>query len=194
MYGGLRVPLKLSSPAKAGDPVRRGFSVLSLTSLEYWVARSRLRQGYDEAEFSARRSFSEGGKPGDDTGYVFTIHPPPIQGVIVITTPSTGSNCFLFRADRIEVAHGPVLRKIAREYRNSGYLSRTPVNMTTNIPIFDGHNDVLLRLYRSKSSDVVSDFLLGEDVGHIDLKKARAGAFVGGLFAMYSPSPGNFRR
>jgi membrane dipeptidase len=64
--------------------------------------------------------------------------------------------------------------------------------MTTNISVFDGHNDVLLRLYKSASSDVVSDFLGGEDAGHIDLKKARAGSFVGGLFAMYSPSPGNF--
>jgi membrane dipeptidase len=64
--------------------------------------------------------------------------------------------------------------------------------MTTNIPIFDGHNDVLLRLYKSTSTDAVSDFLDGEDAGHIDLQKARAGAFVGGLFAMYSPSPGNF--
>lgn len=64
--------------------------------------------------------------------------------------------------------------------------------MTTNISVFDGHNDVLLRLYKSASSDVVSDFLRGEDAGHIDLKKARAGSFVGGLFAMYSPSPGNF--
>ena len=64
--------------------------------------------------------------------------------------------------------------------------------MTTNISVFDGHNDVLLRLYKSASTDVVSDFLGGEDAGHIDLKKARAGSFVGGLFAMYSPSPGNF--
>ena len=47
--------------------------------------------------------------------------------------------------------------------------------MTTSIPIFDGHNDVLLRLYKSTSSDVVSDFLGGEERGHIDLKKARAG-------------------
>jgi membrane dipeptidase len=61
--------------------------------------------------------------------------------------------------------------------------------MSTNIPIFDGHNDVLLRLYKSTSSDVVSDFLVGEDPGHVDLKKARAGSFVGGFFAMYSPSP-----
>lgn len=69
--------------------------------------------------------------------------------------------------------------------------------MTTSIPIFDGHNDVLLRLYKSKSSDVVSDFLRGEERGHIDLKKARAGSFVGGLFAMYSPptsDTGSFMR
>jgi membrane dipeptidase len=64
--------------------------------------------------------------------------------------------------------------------------------MTSQISVFDGHNDVLLRLYKSTSGDVVSDFLGGEDAGHIDLKKAKAGAFVGGLFAMYSPSPGNF--
>jgi membrane dipeptidase len=64
--------------------------------------------------------------------------------------------------------------------------------MTSQIPVFDGHNDVLLRLYKSASRDVVTDFLDGEVAGHIDLKKARAGCFVGGLFAMYSPSPGNF--
>jgi membrane dipeptidase len=64
--------------------------------------------------------------------------------------------------------------------------------MTSSIPIFDGHNDVLLRLYKSASSDVVSDFLNGEDAGHIDLKKMKAGAMVGGFFAIFCPSPGNF--
>jgi len=39
----------LSSSAHAGDPVRRGLSIQSLRPLEYWVARSRLRQGFDEA-------------------------------------------------------------------------------------------------------------------------------------------------
>src|SRR4051794_8357372 len=68
----------------------------------------------------------------------------------------------------------------------------TGKRMSSQISVFDGHNDVLLRLYRSTSGDAVSDFLDGEDAGHIDLKKARAGSFVGGLFAMYSPSPGNF--
>jgi hypothetical protein len=37
--------------------------------LEYWIVRSRLRQGFDQARGpQARRSFSEGGKPDDDTG------------------------------------------------------------------------------------------------------------------------------
>ena len=31
-------------PRKAGNPVRRGLSTRALLSLEYWVARSRLRQ------------------------------------------------------------------------------------------------------------------------------------------------------
>jgi membrane dipeptidase len=62
--------------------------------------------------------------------------------------------------------------------------------MAKPIPTFDGHNDVLLRLYRSASSDPVLDFLDGEEVGHVDLKKAKAGSFVGGLFALYSPSTG----
>ena len=52
--------------AKAGDPVRREPSVLSLTSLEYWNARYRLRQGSPGHELIGRRSFSEGGKPDDD--------------------------------------------------------------------------------------------------------------------------------
>ena len=59
--------------------------------------------------------------------------------------------------------------------------------MTKSIPVFDGHNDVLLRLYKSLSADVVSDFLNGEDAGHLDLKKARSGSFVGGFFALFSP-------
>jgi membrane dipeptidase len=63
-------------------------------------------------------------------------------------------------------------------------------SMAKAIPVFDGHNDVLLRLYKSASGDPVSDFLEGEEAGHVDLKKARAGSFVGGLFALYSPSAG----
>lgn len=61
--------------------------------------------------------------------------------------------------------------------------------MTPPIPVFDGHNDVLLRLTKSPSTDPVVDFLNGEEAGHIDFKKAKTGGFAGGLFALYSPSP-----
>jgi membrane dipeptidase len=57
------------------------------------------------------------------------------------------------------------------------------------IPIFDGHNDVLLRLHRRAGADAITAFLQGEDKGHLDLPKARKGGFAGGLFAIFVPSP-----
>ena len=57
------------------------------------------------------------------------------------------------------------------------------------IPIFDGHNDVLLRLHLRAGADAVAAFLKGEDKGHLDLPKARKGGFAGGLFAIFVPSP-----
>jgi membrane dipeptidase len=57
------------------------------------------------------------------------------------------------------------------------------------IPIFDGHNDVLLRLNRHPGVDPVTAFLQGEDKGHLDLPRARKGGFAGGLFAIFVPSP-----
>ncbi len=57
------------------------------------------------------------------------------------------------------------------------------------IPIFDGHNDVLLRLHLRAGAEAVETFLQGEDKGHLDLPKARKGGFSGGLFAIFVPSP-----
>jgi membrane dipeptidase len=57
------------------------------------------------------------------------------------------------------------------------------------IPIFDGHNDALLRLHLRGGADAVTAFLKGEDKGHLDLPKARKGGFAGGLFAIFVPSP-----
>jgi membrane dipeptidase len=56
------------------------------------------------------------------------------------------------------------------------------------IPIFDGHNDVLLRLYRRGGTDAHRTFLEGGAEGHLDLPKAREGGFAGGLFAIFVPS------
>lgn len=56
------------------------------------------------------------------------------------------------------------------------------------IPIFDGHNDVLLRLMKKSELDGgVGSFLAGDGAGHLDLPRARAGGFVGGLFAVFVP-------
>jgi membrane dipeptidase len=58
-----------------------------------------------------------------------------------------------------------------------------------SVPIFDGHNDVLLRLYRRGGADAPRAFLDGEDKGQLDLPMARQGGFAGGLFAIFVPSP-----
>lgn len=60
-----------------------------------------------------------------------------------------------------------------------------------SIPVFDGHNDVLKRLYKNRDADPIVSFLDGGLDGHIDLPKARAGNLVGGLFAIFCPSPKN---
>jgi membrane dipeptidase len=59
--------------------------------------------------------------------------------------------------------------------------------MSQPIPYFDGHNDVLLRLYMNRTDDPITRFLEGGGAGHIDLPRAREGHFVGGLFAVFSP-------
>jgi membrane dipeptidase len=63
--------------------------------------------------------------------------------------------------------------------------------MTTNdlIPVFDGHNDVLLRLLHGKK-EPERDFLEGDGAGHLDLPRMRKGGFAGGFFAIYVPSSG----
>ncbi len=54
--------------------------------------------------------------------------------------------------------------------------------------IFDGHNDVLLKLYRAGGASAVQGFVEG-NAGAIDVPAAQAGGFAGGLFAVFVPSP-----
>src|SRR5262245_4445539 len=56
------------------------------------------------------------------------------------------------------------------------------------VPIFDGHNDVLLRLWRRGAPNAVKSFLEGETTGHRVFPKALQGGFAGGLFAIVVPS------
>jgi len=51
------------------------------------------------------------------------------------------------------------------------------------LPVFDGHNDVVLRV------DEGRDFFADGDEGHIDLPRARRGGFAGGLFAVFISGP-----
>jgi membrane dipeptidase len=53
---------------------------------------------------------------------------------------------------------------------------------------FDGHNDLLLKLWRRDDGSGRS-FLAGDGDGHLDLARCRAGGFAGGLFASFVPSP-----
>jgi membrane dipeptidase len=50
------------------------------------------------------------------------------------------------------------------------------------LPVFDGHNDVVLRVDQGR------DFFEESDEGHLDLPRARRGGFAGGLFAVFVPS------
>jgi membrane dipeptidase len=55
------------------------------------------------------------------------------------------------------------------------------------VPIFDGHNDVLLRLYRKPNA--ARAFVDGDGEGQLDLPRAKQGGLAGGLFAIFVPSP-----
>ncbi len=63
--------------------------------------------------------------------------------------------------------------------------SITGRNMT-DFPIFDGHNDLILRLLQD---DVTADAVAsGLPDGHIDKPRARKGGFGGGMFAIFVPN------
>lgn len=51
------------------------------------------------------------------------------------------------------------------------------------IPIFDGHNDALTRTDHARLAS-------GRDGGHLDLPRMREGGMRGGIFALFTPSPG----
>lgn len=63
-----------------------------------------------------------------------------------------------------------------------------------SVPVFDGHNDLLMRLWLSHPQDAVAAFLHGPAAGQLDLPRMRRGNFAGGLFAAYVPSAGSKAR
>lgn len=61
--------------------------------------------------------------------------------------------------------------------------------MTSPFPVFDGHNDLLLRLFHApeRREEI---WLTGEGKGHLDLPRMKSAGFAGGMFAIYVPSQG----
>jgi len=57
------------------------------------------------------------------------------------------------------------------------------------LPVFDGHNDLLLRLLHKQKPAAERDFLDGDGERHMDMPRAIKGGFVGGLFAMNAQKP-----
>ncbi|NBN63037.1 peptidase [Microvirga tunisiensis] len=56
------------------------------------------------------------------------------------------------------------------------------------VPVFDGHNDTLLKLEMRAQDGRARSFFDEAREDHIDLPRARRGGFAGGLFAMFVPS------
>ncbi|MEM1382297.1 MAG: dipeptidase [Pseudomonadota bacterium] len=56
------------------------------------------------------------------------------------------------------------------------------------VPVFDGHNDTLLKLELAARAGRHRDFTKSGDSMHIDLPRARESHFAGGFFAMFTPS------
>ncbi|MGV8927742.1 MAG: dipeptidase [Ewingella sp.] len=57
------------------------------------------------------------------------------------------------------------------------------------MPVFDGHNDVLLQLWTEHRQAAAQTFIKGPASGQMDLPRCREAGFAGGLFAAWVPSP-----
>lgn len=60
--------------------------------------------------------------------------------------------------------------------------------MSPLVPVFDGHNDLVLKL-AATGPDRDKLWLEGVGAGHLDLPRMQAHGFAGGFFAVYIPSP-----
>jgi membrane dipeptidase len=62
------------------------------------------------------------------------------------------------------------------------------------LPIFDGHNDVLLDVFGLGLQPRSRSFFARGEKGHLDLPRAREGGFAGGFFAVWIPPDPASRR
>src|SRR4051794_10821941 len=65
----------------------------------------------------------------------------------------------------------------------------TPAS-TSTMPVFDGHNDVLLHLYNNGAAGKQGHLFLERaeaEICHMDMERCREGSFGGGFFAIFIP-------
>jgi membrane dipeptidase len=91
------------------------------------------------------------------------------------------------------------LKKLAYQFTTSNGLSTYSKNtesinvqsnnrgLVSSLPIFDGHNDILLNLHLPERGSNRS-FFVESDKGHLDLPRMRKGSFGGGFFAVFVPN------
>ena len=60
--------------------------------------------------------------------------------------------------------------------------------MTDPVPVFDGHNDIVLKIAAAGAGREAL-WLRGESAGHLDLPRMQSSGFAGGFFAVWVPSP-----
>lgn len=60
--------------------------------------------------------------------------------------------------------------------------------MTNCVPVFDGHNDIVLKIAAAGPAREAL-WLQGEGAGHLDLPRMLSSGFAGGFFAVWIPSP-----
>lgn len=60
------------------------------------------------------------------------------------------------------------------------------MHASDTLPVIDGHNDSLLRLW--DNGQEANAFLEGRSDGHLDLPRAHEGGFAGGFFAVFVPA------
>jgi membrane dipeptidase len=60
--------------------------------------------------------------------------------------------------------------------------------MTDLVPVFDGHNDIVMKI-AAAGPNRQKLWLEGVGAGHLDLPRMQSAGFAGGFFAVYIPSP-----
>ncbi len=168
LYPAMRGPAGISSAEVAqADPVLQGKSQRLVLRVGYPMRKARRHQGNGQGDKQRH--------PMQDMEQ--TDHP---FGMAEDTRPVNRS--------APPAAKRPGLRIPAKSRRVAPNPCTWTPAMPSQIPVFDGHNDIVLKI-AAAGPDRAKLWLQGEGAGHLDLPRMLASGFAGGFFAVYIPSP-----